>query len=38
MATLVTVLKSGGRYDATWVERLARGIAATRPPSTASSA
>ncbi|GGE22778.1 hypothetical protein GCM10011390_47720 [Aureimonas endophytica] len=26
MATLVTVLKSGGRYDAAWVERLARGI------------
>ena len=26
MATLITVLKSGGRYDATWVERLARGV------------
>lgn len=26
MATLVTVLKSGGRYDAVWVERLARGV------------
>ena len=26
MATLITILKSGGRYDATWVERLARGI------------
>ncbi len=26
MATLITVLKGGGRYDATWVERLARGI------------
>ena len=26
MTTLVTVLKSGGRYDATWVERLARGV------------
>lgn len=25
MATLVTVLRSGGRYDARWVERLARG-------------
>lgn len=25
MATLVTVLRSGGRYDAVWVERLARG-------------
>lgn len=25
MATLVTVLKSGGRYDARWVERLAAG-------------
>ncbi|WP_152047634.1 hypothetical protein [Aureimonas psammosilenae] len=25
MATLVTVLKTGGRYDARWVERLARG-------------
>lgn len=26
MATLITVLKSGGRYDATWVARLARGV------------
>ena len=26
MTTLVTVLKGGGRYDATWVERLARGV------------
>jgi len=26
MATLITVLRSGGRYDATWVERLARGV------------
>ncbi|MCJ2064602.1 hypothetical protein MKK63_18055 [Methylobacterium sp. J-088] len=26
MATLITVLKSGGRYDATWVARLAAGI------------
>ena len=26
MATLITVLKGGGRYDATWVERLARGL------------
>ena len=25
MATLVTVLKGGGRYDGVWVERLARG-------------
>lgn len=25
MPTLITVLKGGGRYDATWVERLARG-------------
>ncbi|MCJ2131324.1 hypothetical protein [Methylobacterium sp. E-045] len=25
MTTLLTVLKSGGRYDAAWVERLARG-------------
>lgn len=25
-ATLVTVLRSGGRYDALWVERLARGV------------
>lgn len=26
MTTLITVLKSGGRYDAAWVERLARGV------------
>ena len=26
MATLITVLKSGGRYDATWVARLAAGM------------
>ncbi|MCJ2071266.1 hypothetical protein MKK75_21140 [Methylobacterium sp. J-030] len=26
MATLITVLKDGGRYDATWVARLAAGI------------
>ncbi|GEP12367.1 hypothetical protein MMMDOFMJ_2822 [Methylobacterium gnaphalii] len=26
MATLITVLKGGGRYDATWVARLAGGI------------
>lgn len=26
MTTLVTVLKGGGRYDATWVARLARGV------------
>ncbi|ACK81086.1 hypothetical protein [Methylorubrum extorquens] len=26
MSTLITVLKSGGRYDAVWVERLARGV------------
>lgn len=26
MATLVTVLKGGGRYDASWVERLSRGV------------
>ncbi len=26
MATLITVLKGGGRYDATWVERLAAGM------------
>jgi len=26
MFTLITVLKSGGRYDAIWVERLARGV------------
>ena len=26
MPTLVTVLRSGGRYDAVWVERLARGV------------
>lgn len=26
MTTLITVLKSGGRYDATWVERLALGV------------
>ena len=26
MTTLVTVLKGGGRYDAVWVERLARGV------------
>ncbi|MFC6790083.1 hypothetical protein ACFQE0_10915 [Methylobacterium komagatae] len=26
MSTLVTVLKGGGRYDATWVERLALGV------------
>lgn len=26
MATLITVLKSGGRYDATWVARLACGV------------
>ncbi len=26
MATLATVLKSGGRYDGRWVERLARGV------------
>lgn len=26
MATLITVLKSGGRYDATWVARLAGGV------------
>jgi hypothetical protein len=26
VATLVTVLKSGGRYDARWVERLAKGV------------
>ncbi|MGU3537975.1 hypothetical protein [Methylobacterium sp. A54F] len=26
MSTLITVLRSGGRYDATWVERLARGV------------
>lgn len=26
MTTLITVLRSGGRYDATWVERLARGV------------
>jgi hypothetical protein len=26
MSTLITVLKGGGRYDATWVERLARGV------------
>ena len=26
MTTLITVLKGGGRYDATWVERLARGV------------
>jgi len=24
MTTLITVLKGGGRYDATWVARLAR--------------
>lgn len=26
MPTLITVLKGGGRYDAAWVERLARGV------------
>ncbi len=26
MSTLITVLKSGGRYDPIWVERLARGV------------
>ena len=26
MATLVTVLRSGGRYEPVWVERLARGV------------
>ncbi len=26
MATLITVLKGGGRYDATWVARLAAGV------------
>jgi hypothetical protein len=26
MSTLITVLKSGGRYNAVWVERLARGV------------
>lgn len=26
MTTLITVLKGGGRYDASWVERLARGV------------
>lgn len=26
MPTLVTILRSGGRYDAVWVERLARGV------------
>ncbi|WP_279478840.1 hypothetical protein [Aureimonas sp. SK2] len=26
MATLLTVLRGGGRYDALWVERLARGV------------
>jgi hypothetical protein len=26
MVTLITVLRSGGRYDATWVARLARGV------------
>ena len=26
MTTLITVLRSGGRYDATWVERLAQGV------------
>ncbi len=26
MSTLITVLKSGGRYDAAWVERLAHGV------------
>ena len=26
MATLVTVLRSGGRYDAVWVERLAQAV------------
>ncbi len=26
MPTLVTVLRSGGRYDAVWVERLAQGV------------
>jgi len=26
VTTLITVLNSGGRYDATWVERLARGV------------
>lgn len=26
MATLITVLKAGGRYDATWVARLAAGV------------
>lgn len=30
-ATLVTVLRSGGRYDARWVERLARGARAYAP-------
>lgn len=30
-ATLVTVLKGGGRYDARWVERLSRGARAFAP-------
>ncbi len=30
MPTLITVLKGGGRYDATWVERLARACAPPR--------
>ena len=33
MATLVTVLRSGGRYDAVWVERLARGVRLHAPAS-----
>jgi hypothetical protein len=31
-ATLVTVLKGGGRYDGVWVERLARGARRFAPP------
>ncbi len=38
MPTLVTVLRSGGRYDAVWVERLAGVSVAMPPPSTGSSA
>lgn len=31
MSTLVTVLRGGGRYDASWVERLARGVRTHAP-------
>ena len=31
MSTLITVLKGGGRYDARWVERLARGVRCHAP-------